>query len=167
MSHVAGVYNGFADALSRMDTAGNYEILPDVFQDGVRALDVRSSIDLFTSQFNHNLARFVALPRRLLGGVAAEDALMFNWSQETPYVFPPVQIVRRVLQKLERDKVASAVIVVPAWPSQPWWSLLQGHVVSQWDLGVSTEALRRGSSLTTKNKLPPGRLLMARLRFCW
>jgi hypothetical protein len=31
MSHVPGVDNGFADALSRMDTAGDYELLPDVF----------------------------------------------------------------------------------------------------------------------------------------
>jgi hypothetical protein len=166
MSHVLGVNNGFADALGRMDTAGDYELLPDVFQDGVRALDVRLSINLFASRFNHKLARFVALPGKLAGGVIAEDVLMFNWSPETPYVFPPVQIVARVLQKLEQDRVVSAVVVVPAWPSQPWWGMLQGHVISQRDLGTSTEILRRGSSLTTEHKLPPGRLLMAKLRPC-
>jgi hypothetical protein len=31
MSHVSGVDHGLADALSRMDTAGDYELLPDVF----------------------------------------------------------------------------------------------------------------------------------------
>jgi hypothetical protein len=118
MSHVPGVDNDFADALSRMDTAGDYELLPDVFQDGVRALGARPSIDLFASRFNHKLARFVALPGKLAGGAVAEDALMFNWSRETPYVFPPVQIVARVLQKLERDRVTSTVVVVPARPSQ-------------------------------------------------
>jgi hypothetical protein len=50
-----------------MDTAGNYQLLPDVFQDGVRASGVKPSIDLFASQFNHKLARFVALPGRLAG----------------------------------------------------------------------------------------------------
>jgi hypothetical protein len=114
MSHVPGVDNNFADALSRTDTAGDYELLPDVFQDGMRALGMRPLIDLFASRFNHKLARFVALPGRLAGRAVAEDALMFNWSRETPDVFPPVQIVARVLQKLERDKVASAVVVVPA-----------------------------------------------------
>jgi hypothetical protein len=99
-----------------MDTAGDYELPPNVFQDGVQALGVRPSIDLFASRFNHKLARFVALPGRLAETIT-EDALMFNWSRETPYVFPPVQIVARVLQKLERDKVASSVVVVPARPS--------------------------------------------------
>jgi hypothetical protein len=93
-------------------------------------LGVKPSIDLFASRFSHKLARFVALPGRLAGGAIAEDALMFNWSRETPYVFPPVQIVARVLQKLERDKVALAVAVVPMRSSQQWWSLPQGHVVS-------------------------------------
>jgi hypothetical protein len=73
-----------------MDTAGDYELLPDVFQDGVRALGARPSIDLFASRFNHKLARFVALPESLTWGAVAEDALMFSWSRETPYVFPLV-----------------------------------------------------------------------------
>jgi hypothetical protein len=31
MSHVPGVDNDFADAISWMDTAGDYELLPDAF----------------------------------------------------------------------------------------------------------------------------------------
>jgi hypothetical protein len=89
MSHVPGVDNDFADALSRVDSAEDYKLLPDVFQNGVQALGVKPSIDLFASRFNHKLARFVALPGRLAGGAVAEDVLMFNWSRETPYVFPP------------------------------------------------------------------------------
>jgi hypothetical protein len=91
MSPMPGVDNGFADALGRMDTAGDHELLPDVFQDAMRSLSVKLSIDLFTSRINHKLARFVALPGKLAGGAVAEDALMFNWSQEIPYVFPPVE----------------------------------------------------------------------------
>jgi hypothetical protein len=90
MSHVPGVDNDFADALSRMDTAGDYELLPDLFQDGVRALGVWPSIDLLASRFNHNLTQFVALPGGLVGGAVAKDMLMFNWSRETPYIFPLV-----------------------------------------------------------------------------
>jgi hypothetical protein len=77
MSHVPGVDNGVADNFSRMDMAGDYELLPDVFQEGVRALGVKPSIDLFASRFKHKLARFVALPGRPAG---VEVALMFNWS---------------------------------------------------------------------------------------
>jgi hypothetical protein len=90
---------------------------------------------------------------------------MFSWKGEIPYAFPPVQMVARVLQKLGRDGVASALVVVPAWPSQPWWNLLQGHAVAQRDQGDSNEILRRGPPLTTEHKLSPGRLLTVKLRF--
>jgi hypothetical protein len=66
---------------TRMDTAGDYELLPDVF--------------------NRKLAHFIALTGRSAGGAVVKDALMFNWSQETSYIFSLVQIVARVLQRLE------------------------------------------------------------------
>jgi hypothetical protein len=74
-------------------------------------------------------------------------------------------MVVRVLQKLGRDGVASALVVVTAWPSQPCLSLLQSHTVVQRGLGDSNEILRRGPSLTAEHKLPLGRLLMVKLRF--
>jgi hypothetical protein len=165
MSHVPWTDNILTDALSRMDTAGDYELLPDVFRDRARALGSNPTIDLFASRYNHRLARFAALPGKSAGRAVVEDALMISWRGEIPYAFPPVQMGARVLQKLGRDGVASALVVVPAWPSQPWWNLLQGHAVAQRNLGDSIEILRRGLSLTAEHKLPPGRLLMVKLRF--
>jgi hypothetical protein len=90
---------------------------------------------------------------------------MFSWKGEIPYPFPPVQMIARALQKLGRDGAASALVVVPAWPSQPWWNLLQGHAVAQRDLGDSNEILRRGPSLMADHKLPPGHVFMVKLCF--
>jgi hypothetical protein len=56
MSHVPGADNVWMDALSRMDTAGDYEVLPDVFRDGARALGSNATIDLFASRYNHKRA---------------------------------------------------------------------------------------------------------------
>jgi hypothetical protein len=148
-----------------MDTAGDYELLPDVFRDGARALGSNPTIDLFASRYNYKLARFAALPGKSAGGALVEDALMFSWKGKIPYAFLPVQMVARVLQKLGRDGVASTLVVVPTWPSQPWWNLLQGHAVAQRDPGDSNEILRRGPSLTAEHKLPPSRLLIVKLRF--
>jgi hypothetical protein len=130
MSHVPGADNVLTDALRRMDTAGDYELLPDAFRDGARALGSNPTIDLFASRYNQKRARFAARPGKSAGGAVVEDALMFSWKGEIPYAFPPVQMVARVLQKLGRDGVTSALVVVPAWPSQPWWNLLQSHVVA-------------------------------------
>jgi hypothetical protein len=165
MSQVPGADNVLMDALSRRDTVGDYELLPDVFRDGARALGSNPTINLFTSRSNYKLARSAALPGKSAGGEVVEDALMFSWKGEIPHAFPPMHMVARVLQKLGRDGVASALVVVPAWPSQPWWNLLQSHAVAQRDLGDSTEILRRGSSLTAEHKLPAGRLLMVKLRY--
>jgi hypothetical protein len=116
-----------------------------VFRDGARALGSNPTIDLFASRYNHKLARFAALPGKSAGRAVVEDALMFSWKGEIP-AFPPVQVVARVLQKLGRDGVASALVVVPAWPSQPWWNLFQSHAVAQRDLGDSNEILQSTSS---------------------
>jgi hypothetical protein len=131
MSHVPGADNVLTDALSRMDTAGDYELLPDVFLDGAGPLGSNPTINLFASRYNHRLSRFAALRGKSAGGAVVEDALMFSWKGEIPYAFPPVQMVEGVLQKLGLDGVASTLVVVPAWPSQPWWNQLQGHAVAQ------------------------------------
>jgi hypothetical protein len=62
VSHVPGEDNALTDALSRMDTAGDYELLPDVFRDDARALGSNPTIDLLASRYHHKLARFAALP---------------------------------------------------------------------------------------------------------
>jgi hypothetical protein len=67
MSHVPGADIVLTDALSRMDTAGDYELLPDVFRDGERALGSNPTIDLFASRYNHKLAPFAALPGKSAG----------------------------------------------------------------------------------------------------
>jgi hypothetical protein len=100
-----------------MNTAGDLELLPDVFCDGARALGSNPTNDLFASRYNHKLACFAAVPGKPAGGALVEDAMMFSWKGEIPYAFPPVQIVAKALQKLERDGVASALVVAPAWPS--------------------------------------------------
>jgi hypothetical protein len=79
MSYVPGADNVLTDALSRMDTAGDYELLPDVFWDGARALGSNPTIDLFASRYNHKLACFAALPGKSAGGAVVEDVLMLSW----------------------------------------------------------------------------------------
>ena len=167
ISHVPGVENVFPDALSRMDVAGDYELTEEAYQRGVAFLRVRPTIDLFASASNKKIERFCSLPTARVVEQSLGDAWMSPWTGETPYVFPPIQLMARVLQKLKRDAVKVAVVVFPVWPCQPWWNLLRAMTTSQSTivLGPTSVNLKRGPSLTSEHKLPPGSIAMARL-FC-
>jgi hypothetical protein len=165
ISHVPGVENNFTDALSRMDTAGDYSLSQDLFRRATARLSITPTIDLFATAANHKLPRYASLAGRHAGSAETIDALSIPWTGETPYLFPPVQLIPRVLQKLRMDGVKEAVLVCPHWPSQPWWPLMRESLVSMVALGDSQAVLRRGPSLTVEHKLPPGQFAMARLRF--
>ena len=54
-------------------------------------------------------------------GTVAVDAFAQDWSNLTPYAFPPFLMVGRCLQKIREEKVKKAVIVTPLWRSQAWY----------------------------------------------
>ena len=163
--HIPGVQNTMADALSRMDLVGDYELKQESCDKALQLLGLRPTVDLFANRLNRKCDRFMALPGPQAEGAVALDALLFSWEGEKPYVFPPVQIIPRVLQKL-RTEVQEAVMVFPEWPSRPWWSLLQMYVSKQLRLGKAAEVLAKGPSMDRcRALLPPGHMCMARLSF--
>ena len=165
MTHVPGVENGLADALSRMQSAGDYQLKAEHFQRGLRFLEASPTIDLFASEHNHKLPRYAALPGSGGSSATVWDAMTIPWTRETPYVFPPVQMIPTVLQKLRTDHVREAVMVVPEWPSRPWWNLLLISMTRRMDLGPSETVLAAGPTMTEENKLPPGSFIMVKLSF--
>jgi hypothetical protein len=89
--------------------------------------------------------------------------MRYDWRGEVPYLFPPVQMIPRVLQKVAMEQI-TAVMVLPEWPSRPWWNLMRGMAVAQGRLGKSEVALRPGPSLEQRlAKVPPGEFLMVHL----
>jgi hypothetical protein len=165
ITHVPGVENALADSLSRMDAVGDYSPTQEMFRKATTDLSVTPTIDLFATTSNHKLQRFAALPGRNGEWAEVRDALSIPWTDEVPSLFPPVQLIPRVLQKLRLDAVREAVLVFPLWPSQPRWSLLQDTLVKMVELGESSAVLTRAPSLTVEYNLPPGTLAMAKQRF--
>ena len=53
----------------------------------------------------------------------AVDAFTISWSQYLFYAFPPFSVIMKTLQKIEQDE-ASGLMIVPHWPTQPWWPRL-------------------------------------------
>jgi hypothetical protein len=166
VTHIPGVENEAADALSRMDRVGDYS-LKEYFRRGVQALGVEPTVNVFAISTNHRCQQFLALPGRRAEGAVALEGLRYSWAGELPYVLPPVQLTPRVLQKirLERDVT---VMVIPEWLSRPWWNMMAGGAQEIVRLGKSEEMLERGPSMTANRaKLPPGSMPMAVLSCRW
>jgi hypothetical protein len=99
----------------------------------------------------------------LARGAKAVNAFAQDWTVGLPYLVPPVQLLLRVLPKV-RDDGARAVIVVPMWPSQPWWTLFQTMQTNTVALGDAASVLLPGPAMTGSKvtlRLPPGVMLMA------
>jgi hypothetical protein len=163
VTHLPGKENVTADALSRMDLVGDYELKKEVYEAALEKLGVWPTLDAFANCNNHKCDRFWALPGPLSVGAEALDAMRYDWSEDLVYLFPPVQLVPKVLQKLVWEG-GDAIMVVPDWPSRPWWNMMQSHRLGQVSLGEAEVALRPGPSLAVNRaRLPPGNFLMVLL----
>ena len=50
-------------------------------------------------------------------------AFSHSWSQESFYAFPPFSMIFHYLKKIEMDK-GGGIVIVPLWPTQPWYPKL-------------------------------------------
>jgi hypothetical protein len=115
------------------------------------------------AQPEQQVAVFVSMPGVLSRGAAALDAFAQDWTVGLPYLFPLVQLLLRVLAKLKEER-AKAVVVLPMWPSQPWWTLFQTMLSRNVVLGDAESVLSPGPGMTGSHvtlRLPPGVWLMA------
>ena len=56
------------------------------------------------------------------------DAFTLDWRLFNFYAFPPFSVVPRALQKIQTDQ-ANGILVVPNWPTQPWYPKLMNMLV--------------------------------------
>lgn len=52
------------------------------------------------------------------------DAFTINWSKHYFYAFPPFALILRTINKIRKDN-GRGIMVVPDWPSQPWYPLFK------------------------------------------
>lgn len=88
----------------------------------------KPEIDLFASRNNNKCIKYVSWIKD--PDAIACDAFTLNWSDLNFYAFPPFALILRVLQKILSEK-AEGIVVVPNWPSQPWFPLLQRLTVGE------------------------------------
>ena len=78
-------------------------------------------MDLFTSKLNAQIPVFVSYH-------PDPEAMHINdfsisWRDRLFYAFHPFAVIGKALHKVVLG-VAAGIIVVPNWPTQPWYSLL-------------------------------------------
>ena len=116
-----GVDNVEADTASRNFTdATEWSLHPDVFQQIWEKLG-HTDIDFFASDENYKVKPYASkLPSV---NAFSRDAFNCSWTNSNGFFFPPFCLASRVLRKMNYDK-ATGVIVLPRWPSQPWFTAL-------------------------------------------
>ena len=119
-THIAGVKNVLADALSRgtSNHPTEWSLHWSVFRSLTQVWET-PWIDLFASDKNHQLpVFFTANPSPASSGV---NALTQNWEAMIGYAFPPAALIPRVLNRMIQFPSAKIYLVAPFWPSQPWF----------------------------------------------
>ena len=58
------------------------------------------------------------------------DAFSFDWSQDIIYAFPDFNLIPRVLQKIENEKIEE-ILVVPMFVNQSWFTRLVTFLIKE------------------------------------
>ena len=124
--HLAGSLNVIADRKSRdFSDESEWKLDPAAFN-GLCLHFGKPDIDLFASRLNAQIHRFVSWKPD--PDAEAIDAFSLDWSQFYFYAFPPFCLISRCLQQILFDG-AEGLIVVPNWPTQPWYARLMEMLV--------------------------------------
>lgn len=119
-SYIASAENIEADKASRnVNIDGEWELSQDAFSKIEKQFGP-FSVDLFASRLNTKNRRFYS--RFPDPDASAVDAFTVAWREENFYAFPPFALIMRTLRKIINDK-AVGIVVVPFWPTQPWYPL--------------------------------------------
>jgi ribonuclease HI len=121
--HRPGSQNQEADQLSRRTATSRHDwtLSHSALWSIVERWGV-PTVDWFATPLNHQVAAFASRSHSPLA--IATDAFSVPWhSTALGLLVPPFPMISRVVAKA-LDDAASAVVVVPHWPTQSWWPLL-------------------------------------------
>ena len=118
--------NVMADFLSRHQiNQWEFQLSRDVFHLVLDHFHLNPTLDVFASRETKMLPRYMTwYPDQ---EAVARDALLHPWDPVS-YAFPPVPLILKSLQKLEKEKI-TLVMILPQWPTTLWWPLVQSLLI--------------------------------------
>ena len=113
-SHISGIKNSAADYLSRFSHYHEYELSPKAFKILNMISPFALTLDAFASKANSKLPRYASI----LDDPDAThlNAFSFTWSSGI-YLFPPIPLIPKTIQKFLQDEVGLGILITPAWHS--------------------------------------------------
>ena len=125
VAHLPGVENVIADRKSRVfQDETEWMLNKEIFQQ--LCTEYEPSIDLFASRLNAQLPCYVSWKPD--PEAESIDALSIDWGPLNFYAFPPFCIIAKCLQKIIQDE-AEGIIIIPRWPTQPWFPKLLNMLI--------------------------------------
>jgi hypothetical protein len=113
--------NELADFWSKFRDPGDWRLSESAFA-RLEELWGPHSVNRMASAENTRLPTFYS--RYYCKGAAGIDCFAVrDWSGHNNYVHPDFNMIGRVLDHLRACR-ATATLIVPEWPSQPWWPIL-------------------------------------------
>lgn len=126
-SYIVSKDNVDADKASRVKNVDTeWELADWAYGKVVKTLGL-AEIDLFASRINKKCALFCSWHRE--PGAYCTDAFTINWENLKFYAFPPFALILKTLRKIISDQ-AQGIVVVPDWPSQPWFPLWKSLLIT-------------------------------------
>ena len=120
--------NVAADFLSRNNLhLWEFRLSREIFMSVLNHFEIYPTLDVFASRRTHQLQRYMSWYPD--SQAVAQDALIHPWDP-TSYLFPPVPLILKSLQKIMSERL-TVVMIVPHWPTALWWSLIQELMVGQ------------------------------------
>lgn len=127
-SYIKSTDNTEADACSRILQIDTEWEINDIYFNQILYTFPEPDIDIFASRINKKCKAFVSWHK---DPEAIEvDAFTLDWSLLNFYAFPPFAIILKTLQKIMADK-AQGIVVVPDWPTQPWYPIFHSLLISK------------------------------------
>ena len=121
-AYIPSAQNVEADSQSRMDHDNiEWELNDEIFKE-ICTIFGCPDVDLFASRLNHKVQNYISWKPDPFA--IAVDAFTLNWNSFKPYIFAPFSLIAKILQKLEMDQVQEAIMIIPLWTTQPWFSKL-------------------------------------------
>lgn len=158
-SWAPGVTMTVADSLSRHFASAEWMLNPAVF----RAIDRRwgpHTVDRFATSLNRQLRRFNSALHD--PETEAVDAMAQDWSRDNNWVNPPFAMIGRVVDKILAER-ARATLVVPMWPTSPWWARTMAAASAWRRLPSSEDTFLLGSAGGAQRTAPPWPVFAVRI----
>ncbi|KAJ2940861.1 hypothetical protein O0L34_g10122 [Tuta absoluta] len=127
-SYIKSSDNVIADAESRKTHPDiEWELTNAAYHDIIKKFFC-PDIDLFASRINKKCTKYVSWHRD--PDAFASNAFTIDWADMLFYAFPPFPVILKTLRKIVNDR-ATGIMVVPVWPTQPWYPLFRSLVISE------------------------------------